>query len=132
MTRLPKPALLLTALPFAAVAQDVDCSKAEAQTELTFCAEKDWKAADLDLNTAYKTAIAEMKKIDASLAAPDRGAEEALRASQRAWVTFRNQTCAAEGWAAHGGTAEPMLIYGCRARVTAARADELANMTAGD
>lgn len=132
MSRLVALAVLLTALPFAAAAQDVDCSKAEAQADMTFCAEKDWTAADARMNASYKTAVAAMKEIDSNLDTADRGAEDALRAAQRAWVTFRDQTCAAEGWSAHGGTAEPMLIYACRARVTAARADELDNMTAGD
>ena len=137
MTRLAPLAFLLTALPLAAFpllasAQEVDCAKAEAQVELTFCAEQDWNAADARMNAAYKTAVTAMKDIDASLDAADRGAEASLRAAQRAWVTFRDNTCAAEGWAMHGGSAEPMVIYGCRARVSADRADELVNMTAGD
>ena len=73
-----------------------------------------------------------MKGIDINLDPADQGAEAALRASQRAWVTFRDNTCAAEGWSFHGGSAEPMVIYHCRARVSATRADELDNMAAGD
>lgn len=132
MTRAALLAVLLAALPCAAAAQDVDCAKAEAQVELTYCAEQDWNAADARLNEAYKIAISAMKGIDLNLDAADRGAEAALRAAQRAWLTFRDQTCAAEGWAMHGGSAEEMVIYSCRARVTADRADELANMAAGD
>lgn len=136
MIRFAARAVLLTGLPFAAAltasAQDIDCANAQAQVELTFCAEQDWNAADADLNAAYGTAISAMKSIDSSLAAPDRGAEKALRASQRAWVTFRDNTCAAEGWSFYGGSAEPMVIYQCRARVSATRAEELANMAAGD
>ncbi len=137
MTRLVPLAFLLAALPLAALslsasAQDVDCAKAEAQLDLTFCAERDWKAADADLNAAYQVAISAMKGIDLNLDAPDRGAEDALRASQRAWITFRDNTCAAEGWSFHGGSAEPMVIYQCRARVSATRAEELGNMAAGD
>ncbi|MBI1172120.1 DUF1311 domain-containing protein [bacterium] len=115
-----------------AAAQDVDCSKAEAQVEMTFCAEKDWKAADARLNDAYKAAIDVMKQTDKYLDASDQGAEAALRAGQRAWITYRDQTCDAEAWTAHGGSAEPMMIYDCRARVTAARALELENMALGD
>jgi uncharacterized protein YecT (DUF1311 family) len=137
MTRFVRFAFVLTALPFAALprtaaAQDIDCANAQAQVELTFCAEQDWNAADADLNAAYEVAISAMKGIDINLDAPDRGAEKALRASQRAWITCRDNTCAAEGWAFHGGSAEPMIIYQCRARVSATRAEELANMAAGD
>ena len=132
MTRFAAFALALTALPLAAAAQDVDCSKADTQVEMTTCAEQDWNAADARLNTAYKAVVATMKEIDANLDAGDRGAEDALRSGQRAWITYRDQTCAAEGWTAHGGSAEPMIIYACRARVTDARAEELENMASGD
>jgi uncharacterized protein YecT (DUF1311 family) len=84
------------------------------------------------LNDAYQVAISAMKGIDLNLDAANRGAEATLRASQRAWITFRDNTCAAEGWTMHGGSAEPMVIYACRARVSATRADELENMAAGD
>jgi uncharacterized protein YecT (DUF1311 family) len=84
------------------------------------------------LNTVYKVVVAAMKETDANLDAGDRGAEDALRAGQRAWITYRDQTCAAEGWTAHGGSAEPMIIYACRARVTDSRAEELENMESGD
>lgn len=132
MTRSLPFVLTLAFLPCAATAQEVDCANAQAQTELTYCAEQDWNAADARLNAAYESAISAMRGIDINLDAQDRGAEAALRAAQRAWITFRDNTCAAEGWAMHGGSAEPMVIYGCRARVTAARADELENMEAGD
>lgn len=125
-------ALALSALPLTAAAQKVDCAKAEVQVEMTYCAEQDWNAADARLNAAYKVAVAAMKGMDAGLDATDRGAEDSLRAGQRAWITYRDQTCAAEAWMAHGGSAEPMMIYACRARVTDARADELENMQSGD
>lgn len=132
MFRFAVPALLLAALPLTAAAQDVDCAKAEAQVELTFCAEQDWNDADAKLNDAYKRAMEVMKAVDANLDTADRGAADSLRAAQRAWVTFRDATCAAEGWSYHGGSAEPMVIYACRARVSDARADELDNMALAD
>lgn len=136
MTRLAKLAFALIPLSLlasgAALAQNVDCANAQAQVDLTFCAEQDWKTADADLNAAYAVAISAMKGIDINLDAPDQGAEKALRASQRAWITFRDNTCAAEGYAFHGGSAEPMVIYQCEARVSATRAEELGNMAAGD
>ncbi len=116
----------LTAAP--ALAQDVDCATAEAQVELTYCAEQDWLAADADLNAAYGVARDLMQGIDADLDASQRGAADYLRDGQRAWVTFRDATCAAEGYAMHGGSAEPMVIYGCRARLTAQRTADLEAM----
>ncbi len=116
----------LTAMP--AVAQDVDCATAEVQMELTYCAEQDWLAADADLNAAYGVARDLMQGIDAELEASQRGAADYLRDGQRAWVTFRDATCAAEGYTMHGGSAEPMVIYGCRARLTEQRTADLEAM----
>ncbi|WP_151720408.1 lysozyme inhibitor LprI family protein [Gemmobacter serpentinus] len=122
-------ALVLAALGLmaasAAMAQDVDCANAMAQMEMTYCAEQDWMRADADLNDAYKSAMAAMKAIDAALPQDQRGAEAHLRAAQRAWVTFRDEACAAEGYQMHGGSAEPMVIYGCRATLTRQRAKDL-------
>ena len=113
----------LSALP--AAAQEVDCAKAEVQVELTYCAEQDWMRADAELNDAYKAAMAVLKAVDGGLEPADRGAVVNLRNAQRAWITFRDAACAAEGYQMHGGSAEPMLIYGCRARLTEARVADL-------
>ena len=119
------PAVMVCLLPLTAVAQEVDCENAEVQVELNFCAEQDWQTADADLNEAYRAALAMMQKIDAGLSQDEQGAAAFLRDGQRAWITFRDATCAAEGYAMHGGSAEPMLIYGCSARLTQTRADDL-------
>lgn len=112
--------MLGAALP--AAAQEVDCQNAMAQAELTFCAEQDWQRADRDLNDAYKAAMAQMKSIDVNLPKDQQGAAGHLKAAQRAWVTFRDEACAAEGYQMHGGSAEPMVIYSCRASLTRERA----------
>lgn len=132
MIRFAAPALLLAILPLTAAAQDVDCAKAEAQVELTFCAEQDWNDADARLNDAYQRAMDVMKYVDSGLESADQGAAGSLRDAQRAWVAFRDANCAAEAWVYHGGSAEPMAIYACRARVSNDRADELENMAMAD
>lgn len=109
---------LCLALAGAAAAQQVDCALATTQTEMTFCAEQDWQIADAALNTAYAAAVDAMKAVDAGLPKAKRGALDQLRSAQRAWVVFRDAACAAEGYAMHGGSAEPMVIYACRARLT--------------
>ena len=116
---------VLVCLPVAALAQEVDCGNAMAQAELTYCAEQDWNGADDDLNDAYKAAMAVMKAVDADLPADQQGAAAHLKAAQRAWVSFRDEACAAEGYMMHGGSAEPMVIYGCRASLTRERATGL-------
>ena len=118
-------ALSPLAIPTLAGAQELDCENAMAQVELTFCAEQDWIAADADLNEAYQAAMAMMKQIDTGLPKAEQGAADFLRQGQRAWISFRDASCAAEGYIMHGGSGEPMLIYGCYARLTEARAEDL-------
>lgn len=115
--------LVLAATP--ALAQEVDCAKAVAQMELTYCAEQEWMTADADLNDAYGAVRDLMRQVDAGLPEDQKGAEANLKAAQRAWITFRDAACAAEGYMMHGGSAEPMVIYGCRARLTESRAEDL-------
>lgn len=113
-----------------AAAQTWVCGALPTQLQINQCAEQDWLAADADLNAAYRAARDAMRGLDAPYAAADRGAEAALRDGQRAWIAFRDATCAAEGWKARGGSAEPMLILICRARLTRARAADLWAMLA--
>lgn len=110
----------------------VDCANAVAQMEMTFCAERDWQAADADLNRAYAAARGLMRQIDANLPRDQRGAEENLKEAQRAWITFRDKACAAEGYLMHGGSAEPMVIYGCMAHLTQQRAADLWSLSAAE
>ncbi len=121
--------LALSALP--AAAQQVDCANAMAQQEMNWCAEQDWLAADRDLNAAYKQAMAVLTAWDRDMPEDLKGGPAALKEAQRAWITFRDKTCEAEGFAMRGGSAEPLLVYGCMARVTAQRAADLWMMTDG-
>lgn len=110
-------------------AQDVDCVNAESQMEMTYCAEQDWNDADADLNDAYKDAMVALKQVDANLPQGDRHAAEYLRQAQRDWISYRDNACAAEAYPMHGGSAEPMVIYGCRARLTRERTEGLSYIT---
>ena len=110
-------------------AQDVDCDNQLTQQDMNQCAEWDWQAADEELNGAYQEAVAWMRETDAGLARGDRGAEEALRAGQRAWVEFRDNACLAEAWPFTGGSIQPMVQMGCMARLTWARVGDLYILT---
>ena len=109
----------------AAQAQQVECANAQVQLEMTYCAKRDWQIADADLNAAYQAAQGSMKAVDLDLAENEQGASRNLRDAQRAWVTFRDAACAAEGYPSHGGSIEPMIIFYCRARLTEDRAADL-------
>lgn len=113
-----------------ALAQQVDCTAPQLQMEMTYCAEQEYIAADARLNAAYAEARARMRAIDADLAQDQKGAEEHLKQAQRAWITFRDAACTAEGYKYYGGSMEPMVIYACQARLTDQRAVDLAALAA--
>ena len=119
---------LLWALP--ALAQDIDCANTELQIEMNQCAEQDWQIADDDLNAAYADTRAAMREIDAGLPQDEQGAAANLLEAQKAWVIFRDANCTAEGYAWHGGSAEALVIYGCLARLTVSRTEDLQAMIA--
>ncbi len=116
-------------LPAPLLAQAPDCTAPQTQTDMTQCAVLDWQAADADLNVAYGKAVQAMQALDRDLPAGEAGAEAALRAAQRAWIAFRDAACTAEGFTMRGGTAEPMVVAICKARLTAARTQDLLILT---
>ncbi len=105
--------------------QDYNCEDPGYQQEMNYCAYQDFVEADRMLNAEYQKAIAQAKELDRYGSIDDQSAEGVLRQAQRAWVAFRDANCLAEGFVAHGGTMEPMLVDGCKARVTLHRIKEL-------
>ena len=70
-----------------------------AQMDMNQCAEQDWEAADAELNARLQDGRWRgMKAMDANLPADLQGGAEALRDAQRAWITFRDTNCEAEGY----------------------------------
>jgi uncharacterized protein YecT (DUF1311 family) len=121
-------AVALSLFAFPAAAQEVDCSTAMAQAELNQCAYQDWQQADGRLNAVYKDLIAAYTSMDADLPKDLGSGVETLRNAQRAWVGFRDLTCEAEGFAMRGGSAEPLLVYGCMRVLTEERIGHLQGM----
>ena len=121
--------ILATLLALAAAAQDpeIDCDNAMAQFELNACAYKEYERADAAMNAQWKVTAAHMKEIDADF---DRSQDnrpgyfDTLLAAQRAWLTYRDQHCASEGYTMRGGSAEPMVISGCQTQLTDARSKQ--------
>ena len=122
--------ILATLMALAAAAQEpeVDCDNAMAQFELNACAYKEYERADAAMNAQWKVTAARMKEIDADF---DRSQDnrpgyfDTLLAAQRAWLTYRDQHCASEGYTMRGGPAEPMMISGCQTQLTEARTKQL-------
>lgn len=118
--------LLLPLAPLSAYAQKIDCENASSTVEMNFCAEKDFKAADKDLNVAYANAVAFIKERKLDKPYDSASFEEALRASQRAWLAFRDADCKdliAQEWSGGTGTAAASLE--CMTAKTQERTKEL-------
>lgn len=122
----PFAALCLLGLSaLSAVAQEVDCANAITQMDLNICQQRDWEAADTRLNDVYADVIAVLRESDAAYPLDGPSEEDRLRNAQRAWIAFRDADCDAAGFPMRGGSAEPLLIYGCMSRMTEDRITEL-------
>lgn len=107
----------------------LNCDDPQHQAEMNLCAVRDFEAQDAELNRVWAEQIAGARAADREI---DRQfdqrptEEEMLRRAQRAWVTFRDAHCTVEGYReARGGSMEPMVYEGCRARLTEERIGQL-------
>lgn len=123
-------ALLLAAM---AAQPQIDCDNAMTQTDMNICASLDYQAADKALNEQWTETAADMKRMDDQTAGhyPDKapGYFDQLLAAQRAWLKYRDEHCASQGYLARGGTLQPMLIANCKTDLTKRRTEELRELT---
>jgi len=133
--------LLLQSAPVAEAppVPEWNCEDPLYQQEMNWCAGQDYFAADAELNAQWKITVAAMKALDAEFAADGSGGYderqsyfENLREAQRGWLRYRDGQCTLEGYAARGGSMEPMLVSGCKARFTHQRTQELRDLIAVD
>ncbi|AGK57815.1 hypothetical protein HYPDE_30703 [Hyphomicrobium denitrificans 1NES1] len=118
--------LLLSLGSGSAHAENIDCANASSTVEINFCAEKDFQAADKTLNAAYEAALASINGRDLEKPYDAKSFEAALRASQRAWLAYRDADCkdlVAQEWSAGSGTTSASL--GCMTEKTMQRTKEL-------
>jgi len=104
---------------------ETDCKDPQTQMEMTSCEQDRYGEADKALNAQWKTTRAQMAEVDKNQEENDRGAEKALLTAQRAWISYRDAQCEAEGFQARGGSMEPMLVAGCLANLSDTRTKEL-------
>lgn len=127
-------ALASSGTAFAQDDPDVNCSQAMTQMELNICADRDYEAADKELNVVYREAMSNQKLIDKDAAAMGPGyvgAVDALKKAQRAWIDYRDGHCEGMGFAVLGGSMRPMVVSGCLATVTKNRTKELRELIQG-
>ncbi|WP_078121487.1 lysozyme inhibitor LprI family protein [Thiosocius teredinicola] len=108
----------LTSLTAEEIRQDYDACDSGVTLRMKICASYHWVAEDVRLNKIYAQVRAKAKEV---------GYEPSLIEAQRAWLAYRDTTCAFEGeMGAGGGTAEGLYVLSCRERLTKERTDDLA------
>jgi uncharacterized protein YecT (DUF1311 family) len=117
-------ALALMASP--ALADEVlNCKDPQDQNSMTQCAALDFEKADRLLNDLWPKLKSAAENDDKDTGLTE--TTDALLASQRAWLAFRDAECVWQGFEAHGGSLEPMIQYVCQARLTRERIQQLQN-----
>ena len=117
---------LLAAPALAQTPNPVDCNKASATVEINYCTELAFQKADAELNEAYKHAIASLKDDVQEPPFDPKSWETAMRASQRAWVAYRDAECKGlvpMEWT--GGTGTTGAVNACLIEMTEARTKTL-------
>lgn len=125
-----RPALLIPLLMLCAqaAAQEPkpDCANQITQLDMNLCAAMDFDKADAELNEVWKDAREVARQLDRDISDTSlKGAEKSLLDAQRAWIGYRDGSCALAGWEARGGSMEPMLVSSCLETMTKARTTEL-------
>jgi uncharacterized protein YecT (DUF1311 family) len=111
----------------ASPAQAFDCDNAVSTYELQACANEALAVSDAKLTAAYQQALASIKTRGGQPAPYDtKSYEEALRAAQRAWVTFRDAECKGViPFAWTGGSGTGGAVLSCLISKTEARTKDL-------
>lgn len=117
------PALALAAPVSSQPTVGSDCDEPPTQAEMTACAHEHLQVADAELNREWSKLRTRLQQAENDLG--NEGWFETTLKGQRGWLAYRDGQCAAEGYAARGGTMEPMLVTYCKTRLTMARVMEL-------
>lgn len=108
-------------------AQATNCAIPVTQSDMNQCEGLRFEAADRAMNQQWKLTLAAQREADRSPSADGRpGYADQLLKAQRAWLAYRDEHCRSDGYRMRGGSAEPMLIAGCRAELTDERTKQLA------
>jgi uncharacterized protein YecT (DUF1311 family) len=91
------------------------CEGYGSQAEASGCAHREHQAADAELNKAYNRLAGILDAEEKAL----------LKASELAWIKYRDSDCTFESSQYAGGTMRPMIESFCLTRVTKARTAEL-------
>ena len=106
-----------------------NCDDPQSQSEMNLCASSDFERADDELNALWPQVMEAVRRMDLQSGLDDGrpSGQGRLLAAQRAWISFRDAWCLVVGYQSRGGSMEPMLYNGCRARLTRERIEQLRN-----
>ncbi|QOK94509.1 DUF1311 domain-containing protein (plasmid) [Ralstonia pseudosolanacearum] len=115
-----------------------DCDNPVTSAEVAECADREHSAAEQRLNAVYSQVLASLHRVDAEYLRsypnhhPLRAAAS-LAAAQRAWLTFRRQSCHVEELVAlsgnpNQGDLSAIAVTTCESRLSSARTVELENL----
>ena len=93
-------------------------SYSQTQAELTVQANDQYKKADKELNRVYGLLV---KKLDAN-------EKQALAASEKAWIQFRDLECKFECMDEEGGSIHGMMYAACLTQLTEKHIEELKSL----
>lgn len=115
---------------------DWNCDDPVQQQEMNWCADLEFASADDALNHQWAETSALMKARDEAWEATvvpqwdDRpGYFATLLEAQRAWLVYRDTHCRSDGYAARGGSLEPLLVSTCKTALTNVRTEQLRELT---
>ncbi|HZS48610.1 MAG TPA: lysozyme inhibitor LprI family protein [Blastocatellia bacterium] len=94
------------------------CDSATNQVEMNNCAEREFKAADAQLNKVYNQV---MTKLEGEH-------KTKLKEAELAWIKYRDTNCDCETFLNLGGTIYPLVYNGCLTRMTNNRIKELKDL----
>ena len=110
----------------------IDCKSPNTQYDMNMCAGYRADRADAALNRQWSKTKAVMAKRDAQEATMradgDPSYADALVASQRAWLGFRDAECKVESYSMRHGSAQSLEYSECMATLTADRTRQLAQL----
>ena len=122
---------IILAILATVAAPQLKCHEGPTQSDLNECADGEFRTADAAMNRQWAITATKMKSWDIDLdrkTDKEPGYFDTLLAGQRAWIKFRDLHCTSVGYAARGGSMEPMLYAQCRAQLTRERKVQLAEL----
>ena len=97
----------------------IKCNVMGTQQEMNQCAYQDYEQADKRLNKAYKKTMLSLSI----------SSQQSLREEQRAWLKRRDSKCKEEAKEIEGGSAWPLVFYGCLRQITVIRMSQIVTLS---